>query len=86
MDYDEFGRVVLTNPGFQPFGFAGGLYDEHTELTRFGARDYRKRVSAERYERARRRRLAARRCFSRAASPLETKKRFFFASRNRPDL
>jgi hypothetical protein len=25
--YDAFGRVVLdTNPGFQPFGFAGGLY------------------------------------------------------------
>src|SRR5262249_24301190 len=31
MDYDEFGRVVLdTNPGFQPFGFAGGLYDPDT--------------------------------------------------------
>jgi len=29
-----------TNPGFQPFGFAGGLYDQHTKLTRFGARDY----------------------------------------------
>ena len=28
MDYDEFGRVISdTNPGFQPFGFAGGLYD-----------------------------------------------------------
>lgn len=26
--------------GFQPFGFAGGLYDQHTKLTRFGARDY----------------------------------------------
>lgn len=25
---------------FQPFGFAGGLYDQHTKLTRFGARDY----------------------------------------------
>ena len=24
----------------QPFGFAGGLYDQHTELTRFGVRDY----------------------------------------------
>lgn len=32
-DYDEFGRVVLdTNPGFQPFGFAGGLYDSDTGL------------------------------------------------------
>src|SRR6266571_3941887 len=41
MDYDEFGNVLLdTNPGFQPFGFAGGLYDQHTGLTRFGARDY----------------------------------------------
>lgn len=41
MDYDEFGRVVLdTNPGFQPFGFAGGLYDPETKLVRFGARDY----------------------------------------------
>ena len=41
MDFDEFGNVTLdTNPGFQPFGFAGGLYDQHTGLTRFGARDY----------------------------------------------
>lgn len=29
-----------TNPGFQPFGFAGGLYDADTGLVRFGARDY----------------------------------------------
>ncbi|RLB87876.1 MAG: hypothetical protein DRH50_16110, partial [Deltaproteobacteria bacterium] len=29
-----------TNPGFQPFGFAGGLYDNDTGLVRFGARDY----------------------------------------------
>jgi RHS repeat-associated protein len=29
-----------TNPGFQPFGFAGGLYDGQTGLVRFGARDY----------------------------------------------
>jgi RHS repeat-associated protein len=41
MDYDEFGNVLLdTNPGFQPFGFAGGIYDQHTKLVRFGARDY----------------------------------------------
>ena len=41
LDYDEFGRVLLdTNPGFQPFGFAGGLYDPDTGLVRFGARDY----------------------------------------------
>jgi len=29
-----------TNPGFQPFGFAGGLYEAATGLVRFGARDY----------------------------------------------
>ncbi|MBI4454589.1 MAG: SMP-30/gluconolactonase/LRE family protein [Acidobacteria bacterium] len=41
LDYDEFGSVLMdTNPGFQPFGFAGGLYDRHTGLIRFGARDY----------------------------------------------
>jgi len=41
MDYDEFGNVLQdTNPGFQPFGFAGGLHDSHTKLTRFMARDY----------------------------------------------
>ena len=41
MDYDVWGNVVNdTNPGFQPFGFAGGLYDSDTKLTRFGARDY----------------------------------------------
>lgn len=41
MDFDDFGRVTRdTNPGFQPFGFAGGLYDRDTGLVRFGARDY----------------------------------------------
>ena len=41
IDYDEFGQVLNdTNPGFQPFGFAGGLYDRDTNLVRFGARDY----------------------------------------------
>ncbi len=41
MDYDEFGQVLNdTNPGFQPFGFAGGLYDRDTKLVRFGTRDY----------------------------------------------
>jgi|GEM_PF-614797 len=41
MDYDEFGNVLQdTNPGFQPFGFAGGLYEAATGLVRFGARDY----------------------------------------------
>ena len=33
MDYDEFGNVLQdTSPGFQPFGFAGGLYDRDTGL------------------------------------------------------
>ncbi|MDQ3930298.1 MAG: hypothetical protein M3328_14285, partial [Chloroflexota bacterium] len=41
LDYDEYGRVVLdTNPGFQPFGFAGGIYDPDTQLTLCGARNY----------------------------------------------
>ena len=41
IDYDEWGNIVLnTNPGFQPFGFAGGLLDDSTRLVRFGARDY----------------------------------------------
>jgi RHS repeat-associated protein len=41
MDYDTWGNVINdTNPGFQPFGFAGGIYDPDTGLTRFGARDY----------------------------------------------
>jgi RHS repeat-associated protein len=41
LDYDEFGVVLRdTNPGFQPFGFAGGLYDRHTAFTHFGFRDY----------------------------------------------
>jgi RHS repeat-associated protein len=41
MDFDEFGNVLQdTNPGFQPFGFAGGLWDADTGLVRFGARDY----------------------------------------------
>ena len=40
IDYDSFGNVTLdTNPGFQPFGFASGLYDPDTRLVRFGARD-----------------------------------------------
>ena len=41
LDYDAWGKVQTdTNPGFQPFGFAGGLYDLDTGLVRFGARDY----------------------------------------------
>jgi RHS repeat-associated protein len=45
MDYDAFGNVIEdSNPGFQPFGFAGGIYDLDTKLTRFGARDYDARI------------------------------------------
>ena len=41
IDYGPFGDVVNdTKPGFQPFGFGGGLYDQNTKLLRFGARDY----------------------------------------------
>ena len=41
MTYDEFGNVLSDpNPGFQPFGVAGGLYDPATQLVRFGAREY----------------------------------------------
>ena len=41
LNYAPFGEIIVdTNPGFQPFGFAGGVYDVDTGLTRFGARDY----------------------------------------------
>ncbi|MEW8692873.1 MAG: RHS repeat-associated core domain-containing protein [Candidatus Thiodiazotropha endolucinida] len=41
VDYDAWGNIIEdTNPEFQPFGFAGGIYDQHTGLVRFGARDY----------------------------------------------
>jgi RHS repeat-associated protein len=39
--YDEYGRVeVNSNPGFQPFGYAGGVLDDATGLVRYGRRDY----------------------------------------------
>ena len=41
LEYDPFGKVTSdTNPGFQPFGFVGGMYDSDTGLTHFGAREY----------------------------------------------
>jgi RHS repeat-associated protein len=41
MDFSAWGRVEAdTNRGFQPFGFAGGIYDPDSQLVRFGARDY----------------------------------------------
>ena len=40
--YDTYGNIINdSNPSFKiPFGFAGGLYDSDTKLTRFGYRDY----------------------------------------------
>jgi len=41
IDYDAFGNVLAdSQPGFQPFGFAGGLSDVDTGLVRIGQRDY----------------------------------------------
>ena len=41
LTYSTYGKVLSdSNPGFQPFGFAGGLYDSDTKLVRFGAREY----------------------------------------------
>jgi RHS repeat-associated protein len=41
LSYDEFGNVVYdSRPGFQPLGYAGGLYDPDTKLVRYGERDY----------------------------------------------
>lgn len=43
--YSPFGEVLHdSNPGFQPFGFAGGLWDTDTGLVRFGAREYDARL------------------------------------------
>jgi len=42
LDYDSFGNVISdSNSSVNiPFGFAGGLYDNDTDLIRFGYRDY----------------------------------------------
>jgi RHS repeat-associated protein len=41
MDYNEFGEVINdTNPGYQPYGFAGGIYFPSTKMVKFGARFY----------------------------------------------
>ncbi|MCB1604595.1 MAG: RHS repeat-associated core domain-containing protein, partial [Xanthomonadales bacterium] len=41
LSYDVWGNILTdSNPDFQPFGFAGGIYDNDTKLTRFGFRDY----------------------------------------------
>ncbi len=45
LDYDAFGAITRdTSPGFQPFGFAGGLVDRDTGLVHFGAREYDPRL------------------------------------------
>jgi RHS repeat-associated protein len=41
MKYDSFGNIIEENGDFEiPFGFAGGIWDKDTKLTRFGVRDY----------------------------------------------
>ncbi|MCY7378162.1 MAG: hypothetical protein LH467_02345 [Gemmatimonadaceae bacterium] len=41
LEYDDSGRVLQnSSSGFQPFGYAGGLYDDTSRLVRFGRRDY----------------------------------------------
>jgi len=42
IEYDSYGNIIAdSNPTHElPFGFAGGLYDQHTGLIRFGFRDY----------------------------------------------
>jgi RHS repeat-associated protein len=41
LDYDVWGNVLSdSSPDFQPFAFAGGLYDAESRLTHFGWRDY----------------------------------------------
>lgn len=41
LSYDVWGDVTSSsNASFQPFGYAGGLRDDATGLTHFGAREY----------------------------------------------
>lgn len=41
IDYTAFGQITQdANPGFQPFGFAGGLWSADAGLIGFGQRDY----------------------------------------------
>lgn len=41
IDYSDFGKVTFdSNKGFQPYGFAGGIYDVDTGMVKFGAREY----------------------------------------------
>lgn len=41
IDYDAWGHALEdTNSRFQPFGFAGGIYDHDTKFLQYGYRDY----------------------------------------------
>ncbi|WP_430612912.1 phospholipase D-like domain-containing protein [Flavobacterium sp. JP2137] len=41
LQYDSFGRLLYdSNPGYTPFGFAGGLYEDRGGFVRFGNRNY----------------------------------------------
>ena len=41
LDYDAWGAITAdSNPGFQPFAYAGGKQDTDTILTHFGLREY----------------------------------------------
>ncbi len=41
LDYDAWGNITSNSaPDFQPFAFAGGVYDIDTKLTHFGFREY----------------------------------------------
>jgi RHS repeat-associated protein len=46
LEYDSFGNIIKDSaPGFfLPIGFAGGLWDIHTGLVRFGYRDYDSKI------------------------------------------
>ncbi len=59
LDYDAWGRVLVdSNPGFQPFGYAGGLYGADTGLVRLrgeGLRPRDRQVAHPRAPRLRRR-------------------------------
>ena len=41
LSYGTWGEIVEdSNPGFQPYGFAGGIYDPDTKKVNFAYRDY----------------------------------------------
>ncbi|RYF47484.1 MAG: RHS repeat-associated core domain-containing protein, partial [Cytophagaceae bacterium] len=41
LDYNDLGSVTAdTSAGYQPFGYAGGIYDAALKIVKFGARDY----------------------------------------------